>query len=202
MLVVILTHDLGNKFIDYFDDNDFKGNAIRIGISLFISVMIYLQIDNNVKNWQDFKFKNYKVELKKSITTNIIFEPKSLNPVYLQSLNQSLRVFADQNILNKISEQIFEKKEDTKNFLLVPYDNFQFKRYSLTVSYYDVADIRNIFIINPAACNTNECNLHTLIVKRRNKNDSTKGYNLISIYTSKVLLDVPPTPRPKFLDTL
>ena len=202
MLVVILTYDLGNKFIEYFDDNELKGNGIRIFVSLFLSLIIYLQIDNNIKNWQGFKFNNVnsKVQLKKSITTNIIFETKSLNPIYLQSLNQSLKVFASQNILNKISEQIFEKKANTKKFLLVPSDNFQFKKYSITVNYYDVGDIRNIFIINPATCNTNECELHTLIVKRRNKNDVTKGYNLISIYTKKVLLDVAPIPRPKFLD--
>jgi len=84
----------------------------------------------------------------------------------------------------------------------VPYDNFQFKGYFFTVNYYDVGDIKNIFIINPATCNTNECELHTLILKRRNKNDVTKDYNLISIYTKKVLLDVAPKPRPKFLDTL
>jgi len=101
ILVVILAYNFYDKIISYFDDNGLILNSIRIGISLFIGIFIYLQISTNINNWKVFKFKNNKVELKQFITPRIIFEPKSLNPIYLQSLNQSLKVFVNHKFLKR-----------------------------------------------------------------------------------------------------
>jgi hypothetical protein len=202
LLIVVLVHNIYDEYIiSFLEDNILYLNAARVFIGIVIGLLIYVQIKHSTNNWKVFKFKD-KVELRHPITPNIIFESKSFNPIHLQSLNQNLKVFANQEIINNLSKKIFETNKKDKDFFLVPYDNYDLKKYKLTVNYYDNKDIRNIFIINPNTCITNQCELHTLIVKQIHKNDISKGFNLISKYTNKVSLDIKPSPifKPSFLD--
>ncbi|MDQ7046905.1 MAG: hypothetical protein Q9M39_04535 [Sulfurovum sp.] len=130
----------------------------------------------------------YENDLTKPIGLNYIFESKSLNPIRLQSLNQSFRVFANPKIINELSKEIFGNNLENNDSIQVPYDNFIYQDNNIIVNYYDINEIKNVFIINPAHCNEKECKLYTLILKQRHTTDTTQGFNLITKYINSITI--------------
>jgi len=186
IFIAFLAYNAYDKIIDHLHGQVFYIHLVYIVMSILIVLSLYGVSQQSFNNWKTLKFDKGKIQLSQQATYHTIFESKSFTPARLQSLNQSLEVYANKKIINELSENIFETKLQDKNLILIPYDDSPTNGYQLTVNYYDVGDIKNIFIINPDTCNINQCDLHTLIVRRRHKSDITKGFNLISKYSRKV----------------
>ena len=185
--IAALSFNAYDKFVEHFADELWIKILISGLASLFMSIFFIGLISNNLNNWQIIEFQNNKINIIKPITPHTILEAKSLNSAHLQNLNQNLKIYMNSQLSNKLSKQIYEVElSNNQDYLLIPYDGLQSNNYEVTSNYYDVNDVKNIFIINPNSCNKNKCELHTLITKQVNKNDLSKGYQLISEYTHEV----------------
>jgi len=186
IVILMLVNERYEKIINYIA-NSFWIKMFQTFISVLIALFLYSVTKNSIDNWKNFKIDN-KIQLTKPIGLNYIFESKSLNPIRLQSLNQSFKVFANPKIINELSKEIFGNNLQNKYSIQIPYDNFIYQDNNIIVNYYDINEIKNVFIINPAHCNKEECKLYTLILKQRHTTDTTQGFNLITKYTHSITI--------------
>lgn len=187
--VAALSFNVYDKAVDHFVDKPWNKVLISSIASILMSVFFMQFISNNLNNWKIIEFHNSKIEITKPITAHTLIEAKSLNSTHLQSLNQNLKVYMNSQLSYKLAKQIYGiDLVNSQNYILIPHDGSQSGNFEVTSNYYDVNDVKNIFIINPNSCHKNKCKLHTLITKQVNKNDISKGYQLISKYTYEVEL--------------
>lgn len=185
IFMALLSYNVYKDNIEsFFDDKPLILVIANIVIGLLISILIAICINNNLYNWNTI-IGNTKLEFNKKISPHLIINTKSFNPIYLQKLNQDLKLFVNPTFIRKNLKQ-FYIKDNNKKFIIIPYDNKIINDLPITVYYYNVKNIKNIFIINPSTCANMKCELQTLITKAINKNDFSKGYQLISNYKHSV----------------
>lgn len=191
LIVSMLVFNIYKIWIEEHWLNNFKILTIaNIIIGILITIIYVMFINSHISQWQNITLNEKKIELNREVTPHILIEPKSFNPVYLQELNQNIKLFTNLNLINKISNMIYKEDDiNNKNFILIPHNDSKINNTFITTYYYDVNDIKNIFILNPNTCKKNkECKLEIFITKAINKNDISKGYQLISNYTHTVKL--------------
>ena len=187
---VALVFNAYKVWIEPWLDNLLKLSIANGLIGFFIALIMFVYIDGNIAKWNDAIIHDDKIILDKTPTPFLIIQPKSFNPIYLQNLNQDLKLFVNSDFAKSFLEQTYEQDEITdKDFVLIPHSGTIINDNPITVYYYNIDDIKNIFIINPKTCNKDgKCILKTLITKAINKNDASKGYQLISEYSHEIEL--------------
>ncbi|WP_428737414.1 hypothetical protein [Sulfurimonas sp.] len=175
-----------NWVLPWIDDNLLKLSFVNAMIGLIIATLTALYIDKNLDQWNNAKLEDGKIVLNRTSTPWFIVQPKSFNPIYLQSLNQDLKLFVNSNFAESFSQQIYKQDEIIdSDFIYIPHDGSYINNNIITIYYYNIDDIKNIFFISDKNGKTI---LHTLITKAINKNDMSKGYQLISEYSHEIKL--------------
>lgn len=188
--LVAIVFNVYKVWIEPWLDNLLKISIANAIIGFFIASIITTYINGNIARWDDVIMYDDKIILDRTPTPFLIIQPKSFNPIYLQNLNQDLKLFVNSDFAKSFSEQIYEQDEITdRDFIIVPHNGIIINNNPITIYYYNIEDIKNIFIINPKTCNKDgKCILKTLITKAINKNDVSKGYQLISEYSHEIEL--------------
>jgi hypothetical protein len=182
--ITLLAFNIYKTMIEaWYDDSLWKLSIANVIIGFLLTAFIVIFINNNISKWDNIIKNDTKLQFDKTTNPFLIINAKSFNPVYLQELNQDLKLFVNPTFAKRNFNQFDTKDDENKDFVLIPHNDKLINYTLVTTYYYNVEDIKNIFILNPSTCNKNgECELQTLITKAINKNDTSKGYRLISNY--------------------
>lgn len=189
--IVLLAFNIYKVVVEPWLDTLWKLSIANVFIGFLFTTMIIIFIDGNIFQWNSLIKNNTKIELDRTHNPFLVVKPKSFSPIYLQELNQDLKLFTNSTFVKKLSKQFYiQDNVNNQNFVLVPHNGRVINNKPITIYYYDVENIKNIFILNPTTCDKDgKCELQTLITKAVNKNDSSKGYQLISDYTNVVQIE-------------
>lgn len=191
LFIIIIVFNVYKNFIEpWIDDSLWKIISVNLFFGVIIAFMTIIYVDKSIYKWDAVIKTNNKLELNRASSPFLILEPKSFNTIYLQELNQNLKLFVNSKFIKNFSKQLYIKDNvNNQNFVVIPNDDTVINNMPITVYYYNVGNIKNIFIINPNTCNKKgECELQTLITKAVNKNNVSQGYQLIANYTSIVYM--------------
>lgn len=180
---------------EYFErlvlDTLWKLNVFNIFIGFLFATITVMLINYNMSQWNSLIENNNKVELNRLATPLLVIKPKSFNTLNLQELNQDLQLLVNSTYRDNFSKQTYRQDDiSNENVVLIPHDGTLKNNKAITIYYYDMDDIKNIFILDPSTCDKDGvCELQTLITRAINKNDISKGYQLISDYKHLVQIE-------------